>query len=329
MSGQLFATDSLGGYFYSLNLSNKLRDALQNSCKFRQLCDAKDAGGRQKGQTFTWDVVSNLASRTSGSLSETNTVPEGNFTITQGTLTVAEYANSVPYTGKLEDLSKFDVQSPIMKVLNYDAMQTMDAAAFTQFNRTPLRATDLTATTIDLVTTGTATTTSSVAFNSTHHKLVIDTMKERNIPPFEGDDYVAVSHPTTLRAFKNNLESIHQYTETGLQMIFKGEVGRYENCRFIEQTNVPKGGIDNTDTTFNAFTGTANLWGVTGGGRSWIFFMGSDTVMEGVVIPEEIRSKIPTDFGRSKGVAWYALTGFGLVQTAAAEARIVKWASYA
>lgn len=35
MAGQLFAVNSLGGYFYSLNLSEKLRVALQPTVKFR------------------------------------------------------------------------------------------------------------------------------------------------------------------------------------------------------------------------------------------------------------------------------------------------------
>jgi thiamine-phosphate pyrophosphorylase len=54
---------------------------------------------------------------------------------------------------------------------------------------------------------------------------------------------------------------------------------------------------------------------------------GGDTVAEGIVIPEEMRGKIPTDYGRSRGVAWYYLGGFGLVHTAFAQARIVKWDS--
>jgi hypothetical protein len=32
--------------------------------------------------------------------------------------------------------------------------------------------------------------------------------------------------------------------------------------------------------------------------------------MEGVAIPEELREKVPTDYGRSQGIAWYALLGF-------------------
>ena len=37
--------------------------------------------------------------------------------------------------------------------------------------------------------------------------------------------------------------------------------------------------------------------------------------------------KIPSDYGRSKGIAWYALEGFGQTQTAALQTRIVKWDS--
>lgn len=52
-----------------------------------------------------------------------------------------------------------------------------------------------------------------------------------------------------------------------------------------------------------------------------------DTVAEAMAIPEEIRGKIPSDYGRSKGVAWYYLGAFGLVHTVAAQARIMRWES--
>jgi hypothetical protein len=57
--------------------------------------------------------------------------------------------------------------------------------------------------------------------------------------------------------------------------------------------------------------------------------MGGDTVTEAICIPEEIRAKIPGDFGRSKGIAWYYLGGFGLVHDDATNGRIVKWDSAA
>lgn len=43
---------------------------------------------------------------------------------------------------------------------------------------------------------------------------------------------------------------------------------------------------------------------MSGGLSNWAFFFGGDTVAEAVAIPEEIRGKIPGDYGRDKGVAW-------------------------
>lgn len=325
MAGQLWATNSLGGYFYSQNLSKELRMAVQPMSKFRQFADVKDASqqGKGKGATFTWDVVSNAATR-GNTLTETNTMPETQFTITQGTLTITEAGNSIPYSGKLEDLSQFSVKQTVMKVLKNDTNKVLDALAFNQFNETPLRVGAATTTSVALSTGGTCTTTNSQAFNSTHAKLIVDIMKERNIPAYQGDDYYAIAWPTTYRTFKNNLESIHQYTPEGLQMIMNGEIGRYENVRYVEQTNIPKGGAADS-TTFDALTNTADAW--NGGYSDWIFFFGEDTVAEAVAVPEEVRAKIPTDYGRSKGVAWYYLGGFGLVHTDATEARVVKWDS--
>ncbi len=268
-------------------------------------------------------MVSNIATQGT-SLTETNTMPESNFTITQGTLTITEYGNSIPYSGKLEDLSQFSVKDTVMKVLKNDATKVMDCAAHAQFNRTPLIVVGTSSTTITLTTNGSATATNSQAFNTNHAKLIVDTMKERNIPAYTGDDYYALGWPTTFRTLKNSLETLHQYTDRGLTMIMNGEIGRYENVRYVEQTNIPKGGAQDS-TTFNPFTNTADAW--NGGFSDWIFFFGEDTVAEGIAVPEEVRAKIPTDFGRSKGVAWYSLNGFGLVQTQASEARIVKWSS--
>ena len=324
MAGQVWATNSLGGFMYSRQLSNVLRTAVQPMVKFRQFCDVRDASqqGKKKGDLFTWDVFSDVVTA-GGTLTETNTMPETNFTITQGTLTITEAGNSVPYTGKLDDLSKFPVQELIQKVLKNDAIKAFDRLALAQFNQTPLRAiassgTDTAA--IQLYTNGTVTGTNNIAFNNAHAKSIVDTMKERNIPAYIGDDYYALAWPTTLRAFKNNLETLHQYTEEGFKLIMNGEIGRYENVRYVEQTNIAKG-----ISTDNGATGTA--W--TNAKSDWIYFMGSDTVAEAIAVPEEMRGKIPTDYGRSKGVAWYYLGGFGLVHTSASNARIVKWDSAA
>lgn len=323
MAGQVWAVNSLGGFMYSRQLSNVLRMAVQPLVKFRQFADVRDASqqGKKKGDLFTWDVFSDVATA-GGNLVETNTMPETNFTITQGTLTISEAGNSVPYSGKLDNLSKFPVQELIQKVLKNDAVKSFDRLAWYQFDQSPLRVvptggTDTAA--VTLTTNGTATLTNSVAFNNSHAKSIVDLMKERNIPAYIGDDYYALAWPTTLRTFKNSLETIHQYSETGFKMIMNGEIGRYENVRYVEQTNIVKG------RSTDGLTGTA--W--TNGKSDWIYFFGNDTVAEAIAVPEEMRGKIPSDYGRSKGVAWYYLGGFGIVHTLASNARIVKWDSAA
>jgi len=310
---------------YSNQLSDELRHQVQPLVKFRQFCDVKEALGKHAGQTFTWDVYKNVAQK-GGTLVETNTMRETNFTIVQGTGTVVEYGNSVPYSGVLDDLSLHSVKQVVNKVLKHDCKKVQDIAAYNQFDACALRYVGTATDGVVTTTNGTATATNSVAYNNTHAKLIVDDMKERNIPPYVGDDYYAISHPSTLRTFKNNLESIQQYTQTGFQMIMNGEIGRYENIRYVEQTHIPKGGAADS-TTFDPTTDTADAW--NNAASSWIFFFGDDTVAEGVTVPEEIRGKIPTDYGRSKGVAWYSINGYAIVHTTSdpSNARIAKWDS--
>ena len=321
MSGQVWSVSSLGGYMYARQLSRVLRMSVQPLVKFRQFCDVKDASqqGKKKGDIYTYDVFSDV-SQAGGTLVETNTMPESNFTITQGTLTITEAGNSVPYSGKLDDLSKFPVTDIINRVLKNDCTKALDTLAWTQFDQTLLRVipTGGTSTSaITLYTNGTVTGTNSVAYSNAFAKAIVDTMKERNIPAYIADDYYAIAWPTTLRNFKNNLEGIHQYTETGFKLIMNGEIGRYENTRYVEQTNISKT-VDGISWT----TGASN----------WIYFFGNDTVAEAIAVPEEMRGKIPTDYGRSKGIAWYYLGGFGIVHNSpqlVQNVRIVKWDSAA
>lgn len=336
MSGNVWVVNTLGGYMFSLGLSEKLRTAVQPMAKFRQFCDAKDASqqGKGKGEIYTWNVYQDVATRAASALAETNTMPETNFTIIQGTLTITEAGNSVPFSQKLDNLSMHPVNTIIQKVLKNDAAKWFDAAAHTQFNRTPLRVvasggTDTAS--IVLTTNGTATQTNSVALRIGHIRNIVSTMKERNIPAYTGDDYYSVGWPTTFDTLRNDLEGIQQYNPQGLTMIMNGEIGRYRAMRFVEQTNIPRGGANDT-TTFNAFTNTGDVW--NNSKSDWVFFFGDDTVAEAIAVMEEMRGKIPGDYGRSKGVAWYYLGGFGLVHqldsgTSSLNARVLKWDSAA
>jgi len=312
---QLWGTNTAGGYMYSGELSDVLRNSLQPMTRFVQHADASDFTdkGLNTGDAFQWNVYGDVGTQGT-TLSETEKMPETSFTITQGSGTVSEYGNSVPYSGVLDDHSKHPVKQIIQKALKNDAVKAFEAAAHAQFDATPLvvtPASGTSATAITLETGGTATATNNLAMNNVHVKLIADQMKERNIPVYSDGNYRCIGRPSTFRDFKDDLEAIHSYVDTGFQNILRGEVGRsYEGIRFFEQTAV-----------------ASQAW--TNAKSDQAFFFGEDTVMEAIVVPPEIRGKLPGDFGRDKGVAWYAIEGFALAHTVAADARIIEWASAA
>lgn len=72
-----------------------------------------------------------------------------------------------------------------MQALRNDAKKTFDALAHAQFKNTLLRvvpAAGTSTSSLALTTDGTATVTNNIAFGLSHAKLVVDLMKERNIP---------------------------------------------------------------------------------------------------------------------------------------------------
>jgi len=303
MAGQIWKTDSLGGFMYSDSLSDVIRTALQPMSRFQQHCDATDFTdkGYGKGDMFTWNIYSDIATQ-GGKLEENQKMPESNFTITQGSGYVYEYGNSVPFSGVLDDLSLQPVKQIIHKALKNDANKAFEAEAHAQFAATKLTVTPSggnSTTAIAFETTGTATDDATVKMNKVHVKMTMDEMKERNIPTYSDGNYRCIGKPKQFRLLKDELEAVYQYVPEGHRTILNGEIGRsYDGCRFFEQTTV------NTNDCF---------------------FFGEDTVIEAIVVPPEIRGKVPTDYGRDKGVAWYALQGFSLVHTVAANARIVRW----
>ena len=301
---------------YADQLSDHLRSVLLPTVRFRQFCDAKDHStkGLHSGEKFTWNVYSKVAT-SGGSIAENQAVPETKFTITQGSGTVTEYANSVPYTDKLDNLSLQPVKEIIDQVLKIDATEALDTAAHTQFDAASALvhayATGGTSTSAVGVTNAAVTVTNNVALRKGHIGGIVNEMKERNIPGyFSNGDYGCIGRPSTFETLEDDLEGIHQYVNPGFDMIMNGEKGRYRGVRFFEQTNIASEGWTNSKS-------------------DGAYFFGGDTVHEAIVVPEEIRGKIPGDFGRDKGVAYYYLGGFKLVHSAAAQSRIIKWDSAA
>lgn len=293
---QSWQPDSSGGFLASKELSAKVRHASQPMMKFRQMTRKEPGFGMHKGSTYLFDRISNVNTQ-GGPIAELSQMPETDYVVSQGQLIVTEYGNSVPWTGKLEALAKLDVEDITVKALKNDMAKTLDQAAATEFQAAPLSyiptGTDV-APTFSLETTVVTAATRNI--QSFDVRRIVDTMKKPYlVPKFDGENYICICSVGFAAKIKEDTAAagwVEAAKYGDPDRLFAGEIGRYYGCRFIEESNVLS---DTLGTT--AFAGEA-------------VFFGEDPVVEGVAVPEELRAKIPTDFGRDKGLAWYYLGGF-------------------
>ena len=289
MSQQLWAFNSLGGFFSNNTLSKKIRHAAQPLMRFRQFVDAEPAAGRSRGDKVLFDKVSNISTQ-GGSLNETSTIPKRNFTIKQGTLTVTEFGNSIPFTLKVQTLSEVSVPENIKTVLRNDMAKVLDSQASLEFQTADYKAVVTNTATTIITSDGTATATANANMSDKNVRDVIDQLKKLNVPRYDGENYISIASINSIRGLYDFFESKAQ--DIRAESIFAGEIGRYYGCRFVEENNVLSNALG-TGTTFGEAV-----------------FFGGDCVREGIVIPENIRVDLPKDFGRDQGIAWYYLGGF-------------------
>ncbi len=316
MAAPLWVNDS--GVHYSPKLSKSLRYSAQPMLKFRKFTEMKDAFGKEPGDTFNWDKVANLGTH-GHQLTETSTMPVSSQAITKGTLTITEYGNSIPFSFKLEKLSQFDLESIIERGLRDDMVKVLDAAAHAEFNATPLRFVGTATDGHALTTNGTATATNTSVLNERHIRKMAFELESRNVQ----GPYIYVGSLEAIEGFKGAMVAVQQYSELGYEKISSDEVGMVHGIRVFKENNATRNIYDLTasssgSVTAKAWPGTLSLEG---------FMFGGNPVIEAVSVPEQVRAKEVTDYGRSKGLGWYWLGGFEIEWSDASQAKIIKWAS--
>jgi N4-gp56 family major capsid protein len=294
--GQQYSVNTLGGYWSVPFLSEKIRSAAQPEFKLRQFADVKQEFGKGVGDTWNFGKTGNVLTQ-GGTLIETNTIPETSYRTVQGTGSVTEYGNSVPFTGKMESLGQFSVSAITEQKLKDDQVKVLESAAAAQFVATEFVAVCSQTNSVVFTTNGTATATATANLTAFNVRAIKKFMKKKLIPGYSGGDYMCVASVESIGGMMEDVASagwvtVGQYTPTFAANIMNGEVGKYDGVRFMEETGY-----------FSNAIGASSLYGQA-------VFFGSDCVYEAVVVPEEIRVKNSTDYGRDMGLAWYALLGF-------------------
>lgn len=302
--------DAPSGVFKNHELSSDIRDAAIAQTKFMQFVKPEAGYGKKKGESITITRISNIAEPTVGTLVENQLIPEDELVLSTVAITVSEWGRSVPYTSLADDLGFFDIENAIQKKLRDQMSLVMDKAAAAAFKTAKVKAIPNGNTSIVFDTDGTASTTATVNLQMYHVEQIRDYMfSTLHVPPYVDDDYMFLVSTKAARGVKDDddFEKWHIYTDPSNK--FNSEIGRIENCRFVEVNNV------------NALSGSLGAGSVLGEALCF----GEDAVAMAVAQDPELRAELPKDFGRKHAVAWYGILNFGIIWDTAndGEARIV------
>lgn len=285
-------------------MSAKLRFAAIRDTKFMQLAATEPGYGRKKGENLTVTRIDALSVPSSSVLNELDTIPEDKFAISTQAIVAVEHGRAIPYTNLLDQLTNFDINSSIQRVLRDELAQDLDlsAAAAAKLGQVKYTPTGITSATV--ATNGVAGATATANLNTYHVEAIRDLLYSTyNAPRMSGDSqYLAVVSTKAKRGIISDpkWEEWHKYTDA--ESKYNGEIGRYEGIRFIE---------DNNTAVLSGSLGTGGVLGEA-------VFFGEDAIIMGTVMDPELRAKESTDYGRSKGVAWYGIYGFGQIWSSSA-----------
>jgi len=305
--GQLFATSTQGGYTYSPLLTKEVVHAAQPDMKFTQFTALREQWGRNAGETFLFDKYGNIDTA-GGDLTETSTIPAHSYRLYQGTATLVERGNSIPWTKKYEVLSQTDERRAPVTILKNDMAKVLDTKCESEFDNAKIRYVGTATGGGAFTTNGTATATCTSQLNTYHTKQIVDYMYQTmKAEPYDGQNYMAIVSTDAARGMYDAVESILQYTKYPAS----GEFGRFYDARFVKTNHALSNAMGSGSTYGEAY-----------------FFGGNEApVLEGVAYSPEIIPKEVTDYQRSKGLAWYLINAYKIFWEGDPDNNIVKYDS--
>jgi len=283
--------------------------------RFRQFTERDENFGANRGNTLLFDKNFNVDTE-GGPLNENQPFPKTGYRTKQGSVVATEYGNSIPYTEKLERLSKFNLSDNTHRAIINDMAKTMNRAAHAPWPSTKIYYTPKGTTTPSFywkVQTGNVTdqaatrsigVTDLIAMREalasgvyiTTFSAVATTATASPVPPYDDDgNYMILTSVGGASALRRDSDFINAALYGDPERLFAGEIGRFHGFRIVEENHI-----------LSNFLGTQEFKGE-------MYAFGTEVVKEIVILPEEIRRGVPLDGGRDKAFYWYGIVGFGLI----------------
>lgn len=307
--------DAPSGVYKNHELSADIRMAAIANTKFMQFVSTEPGSGKKRGESVTITRVSNVDVPADDRLIENQRMSEDQFALSTQAIEVDERGRAIPYSSLSVDLAHFDLENAIQRKLRDQLALRLDISASAAFKEGRIKAVPDGTASLNISTNGAAGASATANLNVYHVEQLRDYMfSTLTIAPYDGDNYVCVANTKALRGIKRdpNWEKWKTYADAEAKL--NSEVGKIESVRFVESNN---------NMALSAALGTNSVLGEA-------VFFGADPVAMATVIDPELRAKESDDYGRSKGVAWYGVYGFGQIWYDSAnpgEARVIHLTS--
>lgn len=285
----------------------------QPNLRFDQFVTVKDELNQTPGSSITMQKMGNI--RKGGKLNEGQRILSKGMAMSSSNITVDERGNAIVMTERLLQQSFYDNMAVASMALGRDMALVLD---------TELRDVFRTATT-KVYANGKTSRNALVqgdVFGTAEIHRVNEALETNNSPKFGNDFYVMFVHPHQIGALRQSPGWINLQLYQGGGSIFFGEIGRYNDFRFISTSMMPNGfnsaidpdTLEYADPGYDPVLDQDVTVTLNAPAIYQALAFGEYAVGHAVGLPVELRDNGVQDYGREHGLAWYSIWGEGLLE---------------
>lgn len=284
--------------------------ALRRKLFFDQVATVKPTRQAMPGSSVIFNQTSDMAVVSTG-INESTDVDAVALADAQVTVTLVEYGNVAKSSAKLRGTSYLEVDPVILNVIGYNAGLSLDTIA-----RDVLKGGSN-------VKYGSGGTTAPAGRTSIEPEDTITgngirranaELRGASAMEWDGNNYIGYIHPDVSYDLRGgtggaNWRDVHTYTDLGAVNIMNGEVGVFENVRFVETPGAPVWADAGSSTTLTDVYGTI-ICGQESLAKAWSLTDGN------APMPRTFPTPPLDNLRRFLGHAWYWLGGYSIFRQA-------------
>lgn len=276
--------------------------------KFLQFAKIKTELGVQPGLTIQMLTYNNL--KLGGVLKEGTRMETQALSSSFKAITVGERGNAVSVSELALKSSFTDIMADATTLLSRDVALVLDC----ELRDTALKAPNViygrknnSAPKVARRCQVTAENVMSVAVI----KDAVEILATNNTPKIDGAYYIALVHPHVSRVLRDDPAWVNASVYGAPEQLFNGEIGRIDDVRFIETTQMCNGAVATGDPAYKNELKNGQCSNQVDVYQTVV--MGEDLYGYAVALPVELRDNGVKDFGREHSIGWYAIWGAGLL----------------